>query len=66
MYGQGENEWSIPYETRKQWFNENPGSKWAKLDMDEINKPKSTRGRKPGQSKRVIGKKPDHYKWWRE
>ena len=65
MYEQDENEWSIPYETRKQWFNENPASKWPKLDMEEINKPKPTRGRKPGPSKRVVNNKSEHYKWWR-
>lgn len=65
MYGQDENEWNIPFEIRKQWFDENPASKWPKLDMEEINKPKSTRGRKPGPSKRVVTNKPEHYKWWR-
>ena len=32
MYEQGENEWSIPYETRKEWFNENPGSYFGSID----------------------------------
>jgi hypothetical protein len=56
----------IPYEIRKQWFYDNPLSRWPKIDEEETNKPKSKRGRKPKPSKRIVNKSNEHYKWWRE
>ena len=40
MYGKGENEWSIPYETRKEWFKESVLYKWPKLDKPKPKKKK--------------------------
>lgn len=64
MSGQEEND--IPYKIRKQWFDENPASRWSKIDQEEIDKPRSKRGRKPKPSKRIVNKSSEHYKWWRE
>jgi hypothetical protein len=40
MYGKGENEWSIPYEIRKEWFKESVLYKWPPLDKPKPNKSK--------------------------
>jgi len=55
----------IPYEVRKQWFYDNPASKWPAIDQEEIDKPRSKRGRKSKSSKRTLNTSQEHYKWWR-
>ena len=56
----------IPFEIRKQWFEANPASKWPKIDQEDMDTPRSKKGRKPGPSKRVLNTSPEHYKWWRK
>lgn len=56
----------IPFEIRKQWFEANPASKWPKIDQEDMDTPRSKKGRKPKPSKRVLNTSPEHYKWWRK
>jgi hypothetical protein len=53
---------SIEY--RIKIFKEGPLYKWPPPEFRE-DKIKSTRGRKPAPSKKILSVEPTHNKWWR-